>query len=793
MRASRGWSRVLAAVVLLLANVVIFATDGSVATAHAPHDDVSDIAVSPSFARDETVFAIVRTKLMRSTDGGITWREIVQGLGDETEKLGRVAIAPSNARIMYLSTGTSGMYRSDDRGDSWTLRNNGLLSLAFSQIAISPRSPGVVLAGGTSRGMYRSTDGGRLWEPTGFTGRVTAMTFLADGSRAVIGTAAGEVLVSDDDGATWVVVLDAARNEPVTAITAGPDRKSTETLLVAKGTGTLVRSTNGGSSFLPARGKGLPAEAVQSLEFSPGFANDDTVWASARNTGAYVSDDGGETFSARTIGLTKDPQADEVGVPMFRTVAVTPDQSAMFLGGFDGMFRSTDDGDHWTPVETLADYIVGLAVSPAFADDETVVVTSYVKGAFVSNDGGDRWRSANSGLMVEMLAAGNEFAPLRRLHNVVFSPDYAQDETIFSASWVRLLKSTNRGRSWTEIDIGPRPTGPLLRQFVLAPSPAFASDQVLYAATRQGEIFRSNAAGDSRTWVQVGLLDGRVRSLVLSPNFPVDQVLYAGTVNGVFKSADGGASWTDSGVQLASDARGLETDAAALLAISPGYGTDGTVFAGTDSGLHVSRDFGGSWSEVTTSPLSNSSQIEGVAVSPDYANDRTVLVSARRDGLLRSTNSGATFEPLGADLLEDNRVIADFSNPTSEPIQFSPAYATDNTVFAYAQTDVLRSTDEGDTWDVLELATAQEVLDGLDFEDGGHAGAEPPDDKEWFETPIGNLSMRRVLAAGVVGLLGFGALWIVGFGGRKTSVRVLALRLGGALLVFAIALLILAD
>ena len=52
-----------------------------------------------------------------------------------------------------------------------------------------------------------------------------------------------------------------------------------------------------------------------------------------------------------------------------------------------------------------------------------------------------------------------------------------------------------------------------------------------------------------------------------------------------------------------------------------------------------------------------------------------------------ATNGGKTFRPVGRDLNRSNLLISDFTNPTSAPIQFSPAYGSDHTVYAIAAAD----------------------------------------------------------------------------------------------------------
>jgi photosystem II stability/assembly factor-like uncharacterized protein len=772
---------------------VTVALDVDIAGAHAPHDDVTDIAISPGYAQDQTVFAIVRGKLMRSTDKGTTWQEVVRGLGGETEVLARIAFAPSDARVAYMTTRGNGVLRSNDGGASWQPATGGLTDVGLQEVAVSPATANTVVVSGVFGGLARTSDGGASWSAVPGFGRVTAMAFLSDGSHLVVGDAQGRVATSADGGETWGPAHTIDPGDPVTALAVPAGPNAANRVFAATAKGRLFRSDDGGESFT-ALGNGLPDEEVRSLELSPDYAVDATLWASTWHSGVFRSTDDGETWKPMTDGLTTDSQADEVGVPQFRAVAAAADGSgdySLFVGGFDGFFRYDHGNRTWVPVETLTEYIVGLAVSPDFANDRTVAVMTYVKGAFISDDGGDKWRFANEGLGVADVGPGNKFAPLRRLHNVVFSPDYANDGTIFSANWVRIVKSTNRGATWEEIEVTPPPPGEVLRQFILAVSPSYRTDRTVFVATRQGEVFRSEGAGDADTWAQVGSFGERVRTLAVSPDYARDRVLYAGTVAGVYASGDGGTTWKATGPRMAA-AQGHETDAGAFVAISPTYGTDGTVFAGTDSGLFVTRDAGRSWTEAAAAPLTPSSQIEAVAISPDYEVDRTVLVSTRERGLLRSTDGGSSFQTVGTELLDTNHLVADFSNPTSVSIQFSPTYATDRTIFAYAQTEVVRSTDGGVSWEVLRLPSGNDVLESLGFSPHGHPETPPNGDgRGTFETPVGTLSIRRVLAAVAAGLACFALLWALGVGGRRTT-RGLALHAGGGVVVLAIVLTALA-
>ena len=408
----------------------------------------------------------------------------------------------------------------------------------------------------------------------------------------------------------------------------------------------------------------------------------------------YWSGNRGGSFARRSEGLTTDSQAVTLKQPQFYSLAVavaTNGEPVVFVGGFDGLFRSDNRGNLWRHFETLTEYVVGLDVSPDYARDGTVISTTYVKGAYLSNDRGSSWMERHP-----PLGSGTKFSQVPRLHNVHFSPNFSNDQTIFSATWTTLLKSSDRGVSWIKIPVGT--AGGALRQFVLALSPSYATDRTVFVGTRAGEVYRSKAGGAANTWSLLANLGGRVRSLVVNPAFEVEPVVYAGTVNGVFKSVDGGANW---------QAVGLPAES--LLAISPNYAADRTVYAGTTSGLFVTRNAGQSWTELNAAPLSTSTRVEAVGVSPAYATDRTVLVSVLGRGLFRSTNRGITFVETGSGLINDNALIADFDNPTSAPIRFSPSYATDRTIFGFAQTHIVKSTDRGLTWRVLDLPPAVNV------------------------------------------------------------------------------------
>ena len=677
----------LIVVLFLAAGMVVAVPD--VASAHAPHDDIFQVLASPAYASDQMAFTISRGFLMRSSDGGSTWTQLVNGL--DRPRPNQIAIAPSDPQVMYLAA-PGGVYRSRDQGWSWTSKPTPIGAPNIALLAVSPASSDVVFAASTSAGLYRTADGGTSWTAVGSFARVTAVVFSA--GRVVVSDASGAVYGSIDNGGTWVPATGTVSGDMVTGAAALGPPASDASVFVGTQSGHLFRSTDHGGSFV-AVGSGLPAEQITGIALSTDYATDGTVWLTAWNGGVYRSTDRGATFSPASAGLATDPQAVEEGRPQFGgvTAALAPTgRQVLFVAGFEGLFRSDDGGDHWSEIQTHADYIVGLDVSPDYEHDATAIVTTYVKGTYATNDGGATWVERN---VLLGITAVNDFAPLARLGDATFSPNYVADGTIFSATAWELLKSTDRGASWTRILVGPT----MYRAFITAVSPAYAQDQTVYVGTRQGDIFRSSSGGGTGTWTLIANVGAPVRTLVLSPQFPADPVVYASTSTGILKSNDAGAHWQPTGPA------GLS-----MLAISSDYPSDRTVFAGTNSGVFVTRDAGATWTKLAAAPLSPSSNVEAIAVSPNYGADHMVLVSVLGKGLYRSTDGGTTFAAVGTSLLQDNHLITDYEQPVANPIQFSPTYARDRTIFGMAQDDIVKSTDGGDTWQVLHLPPAADIL-----------------------------------------------------------------------------------
>ena len=145
-----------------------------------------------------------------------------------------------------------------------------------------------------------------------------------------------------------------------------------------------------------------------------------------------------------------------------------------------------------------------------------------------------------------------------------------------------------------------------------------------------------------RSWEAVndGLGGLRVQSMLVSPEFGSDSTLVAGTTAGLFRSTDGGGSWT----RLRDGLREGSTFLA--VAFSPDYASDNTLFAGTDAdGVFRSEDGGESWQ-----PVNHGLRTLGVstlAVPDNYGETSQLFTGTTRSGLFRgaSLEVGPIFEP----------------------------------------------------------------------------------------------------------------------------------------------------
>ncbi|MSO87847.1 MAG: hypothetical protein EXQ71_10065 [Acidimicrobiia bacterium] len=728
------------------------------ASAHTPHDVVADVELSPDFEGDHTLFAIVRESLLKSDDGGDTWTRLVRGL-DNRFQLRAVEVSPQNKQVLFLGSRGDGIYRSSDGGQTWANRSRGLPTLDVRSLSISPGSSDNLFATIETNGVptvVRTEDGGLSWSTVSDAGAASVIEFANDDPEVVLsGSEGGPVRMSRDGGSTWRKIADFPGSGGITAIVASPNTSGGHSIFVATHDKGLFHSTDDAQSFEPV-GTGITDASIVSVAVSPHFAVDQTLWVSTWSTGVFTSGDGGASWSDEVDGLTTNRQADLLGRSQFgplrvsnTTVGIRP---ILFLGAFEGLFRSSDAG-MWQELETQSSRnISSMAISSSYGEDTTIAVATYLNGAFLSEDGGRTWTAINDGLAYQGVWTRSE-EYYARLTSIGISPSFASDRTLFASERGYVLRSETAGDQWrAQIPDGLVVEGEEPPDYTLwAFSSAYAQDQTVLLGSSRGKVFRSRNGGSE--FAKVGQMDSPVSAIATSPAFASDHTVIAGTSTGMQRSADAGRTW---------ERIGLGGQRVTSLAISPDYADSGRVFAGTTNGLYATDGTG--WTPVTISGVSPTSSIEAVAVSPEFASDGTLLVSVRGRGLFRSADGGATFAPTGEALLERNIVLANFYHGATEAILFSPDFQHDHTIFGQAGTAVVKSTDGGETWESLVLPlsthdTAVEAAPGgllpmIDPSDLHHGRP----DKQSAAPPVGRAIARPLLAGLGCAALAFAGL-----------------------------------
>ncbi len=169
---------------------------------------------------------------------------------------------------------------------------------------------------------------------------------------------------------------------------------------------------------------------------------------------------------------------------------------------------------------------------------------------------------------------------------------------------------------------------------------------------------------------------------------------FAARVSGLYRSSDGGKSWTS-----AFDSLNLQKDLSALaVAVSPDLEDDPSIFVGLNGGILRSPDNGRHW-ESTLLP-SPPPVISALAISPNFIQDGIVFAGTLEDGMLRSSDRGGRWYAWNFGLLDLNVLC----------LAISPGFANDETLFLGAQSGIFRSTNGGRSWREVNLPVGFEPV-----------------------------------------------------------------------------------
>ena len=635
-------------------------------------------------------FGAVNGGVWKTTNAGASWANITDGKSD-ISSVGAIAVAASDPNVIYVGTGEAqpredltygtGVYRSTDGGRSW--QHLGLAdSYQVSQIRIDPRDPdrvfvsavGHAFGPNAERGVFRTTDGGKTWKK---------VLFLNDS------TGAADLSMDQTNSRILYASMWKFQRTPW-----GMDEGG--------GRSGLWKTTDGGDTWTELTwNPGMPKGPIGKIGVSVSPANGQRVYASveARDSlgGIFRSDDGGATWQ-RTNG-------DQLfAIRPFYYSAVTADptnENVVYVMNLQ-VHRSIDGGKTFARVRVPHGDTHQMWVDPK---DGHRLINANDGGATVSLDYGATWSSIYN-------------QPTSQFYHVITDRQFpyrvygAQQDN----STVSIASRSDQG-AITERDWWPV-AGCENAHIAIDPR----NPDITYGGCYMGQLTRhdrrTNQGKDISVWLMnydgwaVADVPYRFQwtfPVLLSPHDP--KTLYV-TSQFVWRSRTEGNSWEKispdltlhdpktmvrSGGPVTGDMTGTEWYAT-IYAFAESPRQAGVFWAGSDDGLvHVSRDHGATWQNVTPPFPGKYSRVTEIEPSP-HAAGTAYLAATRyqqddfRPLFYKTSDFGKTWT-----LITDGIPVGAYSRSIREdPVRRGLLYAA-------TEVGVFVSFDDGARWETLQL------------------------------------------------------------------------------------------
>jgi photosystem II stability/assembly factor-like uncharacterized protein len=627
--------------------------------------------------------AAVNGGVWKTTDFGNTWFPIFD---EQTSgSVGALAVAPSDPNILYVGSGEGlqrpdlavgdGLYKSTDAGKTWT--HLGLRDAQqITTIVVDPRNPDRVFVAvqghpygpNAERGIFRSLDGGKTF---------------------------GKALYKDENTGGADLVMDPSNSQVVFAAlwaarVAPWEIRSGESFVIP-GSG-LYKSMDGGATWRQIT-EGLPGadDLLGRIGIAIAPSNPKRMYLTAeakKEPGIYRSDDGGESWQH----VNEDHRIGGRG-PGAMGIAVSPDNADLIYVANTTTWKSTDGGKTFTGFKGApgGDDYQRIWINP---NNALTIALSSDQGAVISVNGGETWSSWYN-------------QPTAQFYHVTTDNRFpywiygAQQESGSVAVMSRSDVGELTFREWSL---------PGVEEYgYIAVDPR--DPNILYG----GRITRTNQAlNEYANVAPEPIRTGQYRynrslPIVFSPFDP--GVLYF-AANVLFKTTDGGRSWQVISQDLTREAPGIPANLGTfsaddqekgkhrgtIYAVAPSFMEAGTLWAGTDDGLiHITRDGGKTWKNVTPPQLTSWSKVSILEAShfeagTVYAAVNRFRLDDLKPHIYRTRDFGASWHEIVAGLPENAPINAVREDPARKGL-----------LFAGSETSVYVSFNDGDTWQPFQL------------------------------------------------------------------------------------------
>lgn len=563
----------------------------------------------------------------KSTDGGQTWEHL--GL-DMTRQISKITVHPDNPDVVFVGAQGSpyaaneerGIYRSTDGGKNWTKvhyidANSGISDLSmdmtnpriiYAAYWDHRRFPWKVQSGGPGSGIWKSSDGGDTWTeltkglPEGVMGKIGVSVSRANPQRvwAIIEAEKGGLYKSDNGGKNWSLVnpdrLLRARSWYYMHIQAHPTDVETVYIMNAP----LVQSTDGGKTFTNMRAP---------------HGDNHQIWVNPEHPEYMINaNDGGANVSING-GLDWSRQDNQPTAQFYRVNADNQFPYRVYGGQQDNSSVSMPSRKDGSGIAGDDFFAVGGCESAysAFDPDEPKYVYSGCYQGII-----DEWnaktRQTKDVMAYPFQGLGTNPKDVKYRFNwnapIIASK---HDPSVIYHAGNKLLKTTDRGITWTEVspDLTKNDTshinwggGPITNEgaggeiyhaiYYVAESPH--TPDVIYTGADDGLVHITKDGGAN--WTNItppNLEEGMINQIEVSPHDPgtvylaYNRYKFNDFTPHIFKSTDYGQSWK----RLV---KGIDSEAHVRVVREDPAQKD-LLYAGTELGMYISFDGGTQWSK----------------------------------------------------------------------------------------------------------------------------------------------------------------------------------------------------
>ena len=530
------------------------------------------LAIDPT--NPKIVYAGTFEKVYKTINGAASWSAIMSHpMVTQTSRFAALAVDPSHPATVYVAASDRGLFKSGDGGRNWKVITTGA-DFDVEDVLVDPSNSAVIYVSDRGGKILRSADSGRNWIhadaglPAGYTGSLTLAGNPKDSRTLYAASSEGRFFRSSSSGEVWTRLGARISNANTKVLVADPVHADT---LYAGTGGGILKTVDGGMSWRSTN-SGITNSNISAIAVAPSESG--VLYVGAYGGGIAKSRDGGASWVPVNTGLS----SDDIGA-----LAIDPtDPARVFAGAYGGIFRSTNGGASWSEVKAMPSMAICSLVMDRSNPAVLYATTTGDGKAFKSTNGGDTWdeihfgfpRTGGCGLIVDpadptilyasayakptpemrkSIDAGKTWHPDAADYRIfgrvwqesaVLTIDPADSNTLHTASFAGIYKSTNRGATWVRTASPPRG----LERLVLDPkNPNTIYGQGGSSISGEGRgAFKSTDGGTSWKLINSGLADpARVRSLVVDPTG--SSTLYIGTPRGVFKSTNGGENWVPTG------------------------------------------------------------------------------------------------------------------------------------------------------------------------------------------------------------------------------------------------------